>query len=86
MAAVMALPGGALGSPRTVFLCSAEDDLLDTIRPRIDAACNRRSAVIVKVIMQRPITRAEALLFQEQRVIKEREGVEDVESCLLNTY
>ena len=34
------LPGAdaALGSPRSVLLCSAEDDLLDTIRPRIDAA------------------------------------------------
>ncbi len=32
------LPGGELGSPSNVFLCSAEDDLLDTIRPRIDAA------------------------------------------------
>ena len=32
------LPNGEPGSPRNVFLCSAEDDLLDTIRPRIDAA------------------------------------------------
>jgi hypothetical protein len=32
------LPGGELGSPCNVLLCSAEDDLLDTIRPRIDAA------------------------------------------------
>ncbi len=32
------LPGGELGSPHNVLLCSAEDDLLDTIRPRIDAA------------------------------------------------
>jgi hypothetical protein len=32
------LPGGELGSPRNVLLSSAEDDLIDTIRPRIDAA------------------------------------------------
>ncbi len=33
-----ALPGGQSGPPRTVVLLSAEDDLIDTIRPRIDAA------------------------------------------------
>jgi hypothetical protein len=32
------LPGGELRSSGNVLLCSAEDDLLDTIRPRIDAA------------------------------------------------
>ena len=32
------LPGGKPGSPRAVFILSAEDDLHDTIRPRIDAA------------------------------------------------
>lgn len=33
-----ALPGGQSGPPRGVILLSAEDDLVDTIRPRIDAA------------------------------------------------
>jgi hypothetical protein len=33
-----ALPGGAAGRPRGVLLLSAEDDLRDTIRPRLDAA------------------------------------------------
>ena len=32
------LPGGEPAAPRGVLLLSAEDDLLDTIRPRIDAA------------------------------------------------
>ena len=32
------LPGGAPATPRAVVLFSAEDDLHDTIRPRIDAA------------------------------------------------
>lgn len=33
-----ALPGGEPAPPRKVLLLSAEDDLVDTIRPRIDAA------------------------------------------------
>jgi hypothetical protein len=33
-----ALPGGKPGAPRNVIILSAEDDLHDTIRPRIDAA------------------------------------------------
>lgn len=33
-----ALPGGEREEPRTVLLLSAEDDLYDTIRPRLDAA------------------------------------------------
>jgi hypothetical protein len=33
-----ALPGGQPGPPRDVIILSAEDDLHDTIRPRIDAA------------------------------------------------
>jgi hypothetical protein len=33
-----ALPGGEPGPPRDVIILSAEDDLYDTIRPRIDAA------------------------------------------------
>lgn len=33
-----ALPGGQPGSPRGVIIMSAEDDLFDTIRPRLDAA------------------------------------------------
>jgi hypothetical protein len=33
-----ALPGGTSGAPRDVIILSAEDDLRDTIRPRIDAA------------------------------------------------
>ncbi len=33
-----ALPGGKPGAPRDVVILSAEDDLHDTIRPRIDAA------------------------------------------------
>jgi hypothetical protein len=33
-----ALPGGKPGAPRDVIILSAEDDLRDTIRPRIDAA------------------------------------------------
>ena len=33
-----ALPGGRPGAPRDVIILSAEDDLRDTIRPRIDAA------------------------------------------------
>src|SRR5918998_3442037 len=31
-------PGGQSGAPRDVIILSAEDDLHDTIRPRIDAA------------------------------------------------
>ena len=37
-AALQALPGGQPAPPRRVLLLSAEDDLVDTIRPRIDAA------------------------------------------------
>lgn len=33
-----ALPGGLAGPPRRVAILSAEDDLFDTIRPRLDAA------------------------------------------------
>jgi hypothetical protein len=33
-----ALPGGTPAAPRDVIILSAEDDLHDTIRPRIDAA------------------------------------------------
>src|SRR5918993_3542756 len=33
-----ALPGGTSAAPRDVIILSAEDDLRDTIRPRIDAA------------------------------------------------
>src|SRR5829696_10330875 len=32
------LPGGEAGAPQYVVILSAEDDLYDTIRPRIDAA------------------------------------------------
>lgn len=32
------LPGGQPGPPRAVIIMSAEDDLFDTIRPRLDAA------------------------------------------------
>src|SRR5215208_7148223 len=32
------LPGGEVAPPRLVVIMSAEDDLYDTIRPRIDAA------------------------------------------------
>ena len=38
------LPGGQPGAPRDVLLLSAEDDLHDTIRPRIDAAGGDPSA------------------------------------------
>jgi hypothetical protein len=41
-----ALPGGQPGPPRTVLILSAEDDLHDTIRPRIDAAGGDPTRVI----------------------------------------
>ncbi len=40
------LPGGQPGPPRTVMILSAEDDLHDTIRPRIDAAGGDPNRVI----------------------------------------
>lgn len=40
-------------------------------------------AVVEQVVMQLPITRAELLLFKEQCVIHERQGIEDVELCPL---
>ena len=50
--------------------------------PRINPARNRRSAVIVQIVMQRAISRAEALLLQEQRIIQKRERIEDIEARL----
>jgi hypothetical protein len=41
-----ALPGGQPGPPRAVIVLSAEDDLHDTIRPRIDAAGGDASRVV----------------------------------------
>jgi putative DNA primase/helicase len=41
-----ALPGGTPGAPRAVLILSAEDDLLDTIRPRIDAAGGDPSRIV----------------------------------------
>src|SRR3954469_18063661 len=41
-----ALPGGQPHSPRKVLLLSAEDDLVDTIRPRIDAAGGDPSRIL----------------------------------------
>src|SRR5918993_2090348 len=41
-----ALPGGKPGAPRNVIILSAEDDLLDTIRPRIDAAGGDPSRIV----------------------------------------
>ena len=40
------LPGGQPAPPRTVLILSAEDDLHDTIRPRIDAASGDPDRVI----------------------------------------
>ena len=41
-----ALPGGTPNTPRAVLILSAEDDLLDTIRPRIDAADGDPSRIV----------------------------------------
>src|SRR5215213_7513867 len=41
-----ALPGGQPGAPRDVIILSAEDDLHDTIRPRIDAAGGDPSRIV----------------------------------------
>jgi hypothetical protein len=41
-----ALPGGRTEEPRSVLLMSAEDDLRDTIRPRLDAAGGDPARVI----------------------------------------
>jgi putative DNA primase/helicase len=41
-----ALPGGEPGAPRDVVILSAEDDLRDTIRPRIDAAGGDSTRVV----------------------------------------
>ncbi|MBW3634189.1 MAG: AAA family ATPase, partial [Chloroflexi bacterium] len=41
-----ALPGGESGAPRAVLILSAEDDLLNTIRPRIDAAGGDPSRIV----------------------------------------
>lgn len=52
--------------------------------PRIDAARDRRSAVVVQVVVQRAISGAEALLVEKERVVDEGEGIEDVEASLLD--
>src|SRR5215212_3292730 len=41
-----ALPGGQQGPPRAVLILSAEDDIHDTIRPRIDAASGDPNQII----------------------------------------
>src|SRR5215208_677674 len=41
-----ALPGGESGAPHDVIILSAEDDLHDTIRPRIDAAGGDSTRVV----------------------------------------
>jgi len=53
--------------------------------PRIDAAANRRRAVVVQVVMQRAISGAELLFLEEERVIEQREGVEDIEASLVTS-
>ena len=50
--------------------------------PRIDAARDGCRAVVVKIVMQRAVSRTELLVLEEERVIKEGEGVEDVEASL----
>lgn len=44
-----ALPGGQSGTPRGVILLAAEDSLVDTVRPRIDAAGGDPQRVVTLV-------------------------------------
>lgn len=47
--------------------------------PRINASRDGRSAVVVKVVMQRAVASAEALLFKEEWVVEKGESIEDIE-------
>lgn len=58
---------------------------VDAIR-RVDTRRHVCGAVVEEVVVELTITGAKQLLLQEQRIVEETEGVEDVESCLLNTY
>jgi hypothetical protein len=51
--------------------------------PRIDAAGDGRRAVVVEVVVQRTVAGAEFLFFEEERVVEECEGIEDVEASLV---
>jgi hypothetical protein len=49
---------------------------------RINAAGDGRRAVVVEVVVQRSVSCAKALLFEEERVVEECESIEDVEASL----
>jgi hypothetical protein len=51
--------------------------------PRIDATGDGRGAVVVEVVVQRTVAGAEFLFFEEERVVEECEGIEDVEARLV---
>ena len=51
---------------------------IDTVF-RVDTTGHRRRAVVVEVVVQLTVTTAEFQLFQEERIVQESEGVEDVE-------
>ena len=53
--------------------------LLAALVSGIDTARNRRSTVVVHVVVQRTIARTKALFFEEEGVIEQGERVEDVE-------
>jgi hypothetical protein len=52
------------------------------LAPPIDATSYRRRAVVIQVVMQRAVAGAEALFLEEERVVEQRECVEDVEAGL----
>lgn len=56
---------------------------LTRLVPRIDAAAQRGSAVVVQVVVQLAVAGAELLLLEEVGVVEEGEGVEYIELLLL---
>lgn len=48
----------------------------------IDPSADRLRAIVVEVVMQLSVSGAEFQILQEERVVVEGEGVEDVEVCL----
>ena len=53
---------------------------------RINATRNRRSTVVVHVVMQLAISSTEALVLKEEWVIEKSKGIEDVEVGLITMH
>ena len=45
----------------------------------VDTTCDRCCAVVVEVVVEGAVARAEALFFKEERVVEKGEGVEYIE-------